>query len=337
MWLARAARAPTCVPPRDLLAHLSRLPIAVLSWPVEIEVRLRRFGVLTVGDLLRLPRGGLARRIGYDRLAELDRAMGRQPEVRRDFLAPERYEDRVPLEFEIETTGLLSVIIERRLERLQRFLNRRNLAIEQLQIDLKHRAHEITAVPLGLAQPTADMAHAAQLLREQLTRVQLPAPVTSLSIRVGKLHGANGTTGDLLLSKGQTLDPIAAQARLLERLQSRLGRDAIRSLQARTDHRAEFAHSTPEATVESLAPIKRSPIRSPRPLWLLAKPRPLRANKTMMSGRRLVGPETIDTGWWDELLVCRDYFRARSPAGALGWIFRDREQGGAWHLHGLFG
>lgn len=337
MWLARATQEPRSVPPRDLLAHLSRLPIAALLWPAEIELRLTRFGVLTVGDLLRLPRGGLARRIGYERLAELDRATGRQPEVRRDFVAPERYEDRVPLEFEIETTGLLSVVIERRLQRLQKFLSRRNLAIERLQVDLKHREHEITSVPLGLAQPTADMTHAAQLLREQLTRVQLPAPVTSLSIRVSKLHSANGTTKDLLLSKGQTLDTLAAQARLLERLQSRLGRDAIRSLQARADHRAGFAQGTPEATVETVTPVKRPPLKAPRPLWLLAKPRPLRPTRTTMAGRHLIGPEKIDAGWWDEQLVCRDYFRARSPAGALAWIFRDREQQGAWHLHGLFG
>jgi protein ImuB len=337
MWLARAARESRSVQPRDLLAHLSRLPIAALLWPAEIELRLTRFGVLTVGDLLRLPRGGLARRIGYERLAELDRATGRQPEVRRDFVAPKHYEDRVPLEFEIETTGLLSVILERRLQRLQKFLSRRNLAIELLQIDLKHRDHEITSVALGLAQATADMAHAAQLLREQLAHVQLPAPVTSLSIRVSKLHAANGSTGDLLLSKGQTLDTLAAQARLLERLQSRLGRNAIRSLQARADHRAEFAQSTPEATVEAVAPIKPSPIESPRPLWLLAKPRPLRPNKTMMAEGNLIGPEKIDAGWWDEQLVCRDYFRARSVAGALGWIFRDRDHQGAWHLHGLFG
>lgn len=336
MWLARAAREPKAVPPRDLLAHLSRLPIAVMLWPAEIELRLRRFGVLSVGDLLRLPRGGLARRIGHERLGELDRAMGRQPEIRRDFVAPEQYEDRVPLEFEIETTGLLSVVIERRLELLQRFLSRRNLAIERLQIDLKHREHESTCVPLGLAQATSDMAHAAQLLREQLTRVVLPAPVTSLSIRVSKLHAANGKTGDLLLSKGQTLDTLAAQARLLERLQSRLGRDAIRCLQARADHRPEFAHSTPEAIVEAVAPGN-PPLQAPRPLWLLAKPRALPANKTMAGGRNLAGPEKIDTGWWDEEVVSRDYFRARSPAGALGWIFRDREHQGTWHLHGLFG
>src|SRR5690606_34567534 len=118
-------------------------------------------------------RGGLARRIGYERLAERDRAVGRQPEVRRDFVVPERYEDRVLLDFEIETTGLLSMIIERRLQRLQKFLSRRNLALDQLHIELQHRDKAITPLAIGLADATADMSHVAQLLREQLGRVQL--------------------------------------------------------------------------------------------------------------------------------------------------------------------
>lgn len=337
MWLARAAREPRCIAPRQLLAHLSRLPVAVLLWPAEIELRLARFGVLTMGDLLRLPRGGLARRIGYERLAEIDRAVGRQPEVRHHFVAPERYEDRVPLDFEIETTGLLSVVLERRLQRLQKFLSRRNLAIERVHIELEHREHAVTSVPVGLAHATADMTHVAQLLREQLTRVQLPAPVISLSIQVSKLHRATGATGDLFVSKGRTLDTLAAQARLLERLQSRLGRDAIRSLQAHADHRPEFAQRTPAAEIGTTAPTNTLPLMAPRPLWLLSTPRPLRSIGTMAAGSKLVGPEKIEAGWWDEELACREYFRARSAAGALGWIYRDRERQGEWHLHGLFG
>lgn len=336
LWLARVAREPQAVTPRHLLTTLARLPVAVLLWPPDIELRLARFGVLTLGDLLRLPRGGLARRIGYERLAELDRAVGRHPEVRRHFAAPETYEDRLPLDFEIETTGLLSVVIERRLQRLQKFLSRRNLGIEQLHIELKHREHPTTALRLGLASATADMAHVAQLLREQLSRVQLPAPVHSLSIQVSQLQRATHATGDLFLSKGRTLDAIAAQARLLEQLQSRLGHNSIRCLHSRADHRPEFSQSTPVASVEAAAPTPSLPFLAPRPLWLLSTPRAIRSTSTM-TRRGLIGPETIEAGWWDEELVCRDYFRARSSTGALGWIYRDREHPGRWHLQGLFG
>ena len=47
----------------------------------------------------------------------------------------------------------------------------------------------------------------------------------------------------------------------------------------------------------------------------------------------LAGPERIETGWWDGDEASRDYFVARLPDGALGWVYREANQ---WFLHGLF-
>ena len=45
----------------------------------------------TVGDCLRLPREGFARRFGAQRLLQLDRALGRLPDPRTSWRAPERF------------------------------------------------------------------------------------------------------------------------------------------------------------------------------------------------------------------------------------------------------
>jgi protein ImuB len=51
--------------------------------------------------------------------------------------------------------------------------------------------------------------------------------------------------------------------------------------------------------------------------------------------------ERIDTGWWDEHPVLRDYFIAEAHDGALVWVFRHRlpqpPSEPQWHLQGLFG
>ena len=41
----------------------------------------------------------------------------------------------------------------------------------------------------------------------------------------------------------------------------------------------------------------------------------------------------IESGWWDADEASRDYFIARLPEGALGWLYREN---GSWYLHGLF-
>ena len=139
LWFSRVARKPVVVRPRELVTTMAKLPVSCLLWPAELELRLARFGVLSVGDLLRLPRAGLARRLGYERLAELDYAVGRHREVRRSHRSSQPYVDRVLLDFEIETTGLLSTIIEVRFRRLARYLTKRTLATDRVCIDLHHR------------------------------------------------------------------------------------------------------------------------------------------------------------------------------------------------------
>jgi len=80
-----------------------------------------------------------------------------------------------------------------------------------------------------------------------------------------------------------------------------------------------------------------------RPLWLLEEPEPLacRDGRPCRGGPLALenGPERIETGWWDERGIARDYYVAKAPDGAWLWVFRDRRDGGrgGWYLHGLFG
>jgi protein ImuB len=46
--------------------------------------------------------------------------------------------------------------------------------------------------------------------------------------------------------------------------------------------------------------------------------------------------ERIESGWWDDDNVRRDYFIARSPQGARLWIYRELGSGRRWFLHGVF-
>ena len=71
----------------------------------------------------------------------------------------------------------------------------------------------------------------------------------------------------------------------------------------------------------------------PRPLWLLEPPRRLGEGDFTL----LVGPERIESGWWDEADVKRDYFIAQTPGHSMLWIYRERKQPGGWFLHGVFG
>ena len=91
-----------------------------------------------------------------------------------------------------------------------------------------------------------------------------------------------------------------------------------------------------------------------RPLWLFQQPQPLHNKKGVpIYGERLQlikGPERIETGWWDQQPINRDYYVAQHPTGVIYWIYVDRDkktqdqtsytpkyQDKQWFLHGVFG
>jgi protein ImuB len=342
LWLSRSAADTKIVKPHELLPTITRLAVSHLQWPAELELRLARFGVLAIGDLLRLPRGSLARRIGYDRLAELDHAIGRHPQVRASHRPHEPYEDRILLDFEIETTGLLTKVIEKRLARLARYLRIRTVAVDHLHLELLHRDHVSTPIKIGLASATADVTHIAKLMQEHLGRVALAAPVKEVVLRVERFHPAPTASRELFRaasSRDHSLADTQPQARLLEQLRARLGEDAVCSIAAAADFRPECANRLDRVAVgKDASLLEISPRLAPRPLWLLAQPRLIaKSAGTAARLKVLIGPESIEAGWWDGLTVSRDYFHARSAEGARAWIYRDRLQPDHWFLHGLFG
>ena len=50
---------------------------------------------------------------------------------------------------------------------------------------------------------------------------------------------------------------------------------------------------------------------------------------------RAWGPERIETGWWRDQSICRDYFRIETQTGQQLWLFRCFEQA-TWFIHGAF-
>ena len=47
------------------------------------------------------------------------------------------------------------------------------------------------------------------------------------------------------------------------------------------------------------------------------------------------GPERIETGWWRNELIRRDYYRVDTTSGHRFWLYRDRRDG-TWSLQGEY-
>ncbi|AUL99944.1 hypothetical protein B4966_07075 [Rhodocyclaceae bacterium] len=310
---------------------LSALPLAVLADAgvgQDILLLLHGIGARNLGDVLRLPRDGLARRQAAAVSAALARARGDTPDLRDWFVAPARYTATVAMPAPTDQLAPLLFAARRLFAGQAAWLAARQMAAEYCRLTLVHESGPTTVLDLYCGAPSRDEARLGLLARERLAALALPAPVEALQLTSGAPVALAPKSGDLFG------DPDATQHNaglLLERLIARLGTDAVIGVQPCADHR-------PERAWRPVRPATRPPAHASapglRPLWLLAEPQALRYRAALTL---LAGPERIESGWWDGADVRRDYYVAQHKDGALCWVFHPLDKPDEWYVHGYFG
>jgi protein ImuB len=330
---------------------LDRMPVAMLDGLVDASW-LDGIGCRTVGEVRRLPRAGLKRRLGTALLGRLDQAYGEAPARFVWFVAPPSFAQRMELPGRIESAAGVLAGAQRLLLALAGWLAAQQAGVTRFVLRLEHERYRLgadiaaTPVEIGLAQPSRDATHLSRLLQEKLDRVQFDAPVTGLALEVAGIEACLPQSESLFPEPG---GGPAELGRLLDTLVARLGRENVLQPRPVADHRPECANRwhpvdeprpRPGPSESGLAGTLPE-----RPLWLLEPPRPLpvQRHRPCHGGplTLLSRPERIEAGWWDGGLATRDYFVAERADGLRCWVYRERpgrEEGGEyrWFLHGLF-
>ncbi len=337
---ARAHKACVLVDHALLVSSVVSLPLIALRWPEEVIARLAKIGVYTVGQALRLPRAGFARRFGAAQLASLDRLTGRVADPRARFHARERFRRRRELSYEIDDQAAILRALDPLLRELESFLRVRQAGITQLQCRFRHRHAPPTSCVLQLAAPAADASHLAELLGERLNLTNLPEAVRSCELRTDLVVPLAPACVAMWQPGEHGGSAGAGSPQLIEHLRARLDAQAVHGVQLVSDHRPERMSRSvePDACVDAQA---RHRSAGSQPLWLLSQPRQLdeRAGMPWLRGALHVcgDPQRIETGWWDEGAIARDYYFAIDAHGVRLWVFRERASPHRWFLHGVFG
>jgi hypothetical protein len=130
VWRGGSLARPISVLPTGFTALEAELPGGGLPFP-DLSVRViggehsaffKSIGVATLGELLALPREGLAQRCGQGLINELDRALGKLPEPREFFAPPERFNARLELPAEVSHAEALLFGARRLLVQLEGLL-----------------------------------------------------------------------------------------------------------------------------------------------------------------------------------------------------------------------
>ena len=334
--------------PADALHAL--LPLA----PRQVAL-MEALGIQRLRDLRALPRAGLQRRFGRELALALDRAYGRAPDPRVWFEPPEQFEIKRELLQRADNAEVLIAAVDALLPALLGWLQLhwRAATVLVLRLGHEHRRRDAgqatdTLLWLQLSSPSRDLAQLALLWRERLQRHALIAPVYEIVLLLDASVPHAGQPGELLPLPGQADGEHIA---LLDRLAARLGPERVQRWAPLADHRPEKAQqamavtaATPSRSGSGDAPLP----TLPRPAWLLPAPLPLTSD---LLGRPLdvdaplvmhSQAERIESGWFDDGLVRRDYHVAEGADHRLRWVYREHRpqpgnDPGGWFLHGWFG
>jgi protein ImuB len=313
---------------RALPALLSEVPLACTAWEGEALRTLNAMGVTKVGELSRLPRAGLARRLGPALVQALDIALGLETAPRRAFVPKERFRARSDFETEVEHAAYLEKALEPLIERCARFLRGRQAGVQRLRLRLRHREGPATEVTLGLASITSERRRLMDVAVQKLTRLDIKAPVRGIELISGSLRALSAASDAFSGMTGSGTQSRDTAPQLVERLRARLGEEAVYGFCLIPEHRPEAAWRR-VLELRAAAGEQTLAAQMPRPVWLLQEPLPVPKPDILQ------GPERIESGWWDGKGVARDYYVARRHHGARLWVFQERHSK-RWYLHGVF-
>lgn len=336
------------------------MPISSLRLDAGIVVGLRRLGLRTVQELLRIPRGEISARFGASPVLRLDQALGATEEAIDWPRPPVDWFERLAFAEPIGTPEDLAYALSRLCQRLCERLAEQDKGGQRFIARFFRIDDAIPQISVATALPVRDPVYLTKLLREKLETIDPGFGIEMIVLEaedVAPLRMPQARLADVAVS-----DATDHLASVVDTLTNRMGPE-------RVWRAVPFASHVPERAVRRGPPLS---VKQPswvvdptaqRPIRLLRRPElievtapvpddpPIRFRWRGASHRvrAAAGPERIAAEWWrgkqsmdqrPETDLIRDYYRVEDTDGARFWIFRAGLHAAGrtpcWYLHGLF-
>ncbi len=322
---------------------LAPLPIRALPLPPDRIAFLLRVGVLTIGDLVKLPRAEATSRLGPRGAMALAVASGFDPAPIVPYAPPPVLEEETSFDDSVESVEPVLFVLRATMSRLSARLEARGEACTRLDVELPYDA-SIARRALGergepateealrerfhvdLPAPISTAADLFRVVRTRLERTILIAPITGVRVSISEIARARKVQLDF--ARDAQADPNSLPA-LMAELAADIGpervgvlalRDALRP-EARAqlvpvkDVDAEVAEAEPPAERDPMCPARL--LRTPISLGRAGSSVIAVTGQLYVVERRRFIARLDDVEWWTDTPCSRNYFRATLSSGTV--------------------
>ena len=189
------------IPPQSSLAqlqqHLSPLPITALRLHENTCSLLHRLGLMTLGQLVYLPRESLKRRFpspdqARSVLLRLDQILELRDEPLAPLTPPVLFSSRLRFTDALFSKQMLERALTRLIDDVTLQLERQNQGARALTFSLWRADGNASHITIGTAQPCRDKTHLFNLFKEKISRIEpgFGIDVIALFITKAEPHSA---------------------------------------------------------------------------------------------------------------------------------------------------
>ena len=314
------------------------VPLARLDIDPKLRDALARLGVTSVGQMVRLPGGGILERFGREAHKLYQLAAGERWDPLVPVAPPEAPDERALLDDEDDDVERLVFVIKGPIDRLLDRLAAKGRALTALHVELSLKFSvgnvELRSDCIKPANATLDGRSLLRLVHLRLTGMPPAAPVNAIRVWA---EDVPATREQLALFASRPRRDLRAADEALSKLRAELGDDAVVRAVLREGHLPEATFGW-ERLVHVVAAQPDPKLVRPLVRRLLAKPQPLppqvrqvRDDGWLLSGLehgavvRIHGPYVVSGGWWAHE-VHREYHFAELRRGDCLWVYYDRNR-----------
>lgn len=360
-----------CTIPRGgSAAFLAPLPIDLLPLSDDIQQMLETLGVTTIGDFADLPPPSVGRRWNEDGIDFQSLAQGEGPTLLQGFSPRDQVIESIGLDDEVTAIEPLAFSLRPLADRACDRLRGRSMAVGRALLRLRGRSDACSEFPIEPARPTLDGRSLFELLRAVLQDHQLEHPVLEIELIITQESDPEIEELDLFDHRDGRPSPEAVDV-AIARLESMFGKDSVSSAQLVASHRPERAFQlTPfsppkkpqrtrkkrggrrkrvqqaqQATLPLVMNGTSGALRLLDPPRLLDQPSLQESTSSRIQSITIegvqspvvasYGPTKVDSEWWSDTPVQRDYYEVQTEDGGRYWVFKKKKDG-QYYLHGIF-